>query len=116
MLACLACVPPVQSEPHAENDQRQAEPSIDLRQGHERRLRSMARPVKCKAPPTKRQPTEKPITLQPNEYPGVPLVNPTIAAITPIAMQAVEMRSSAAAEYLAHSLWTRSVISCLWTV
>src|SRR3954447_23613739 len=100
MLARLAFVPPVQPESHAEDDQRQAEVRIDLRHGHERRLRSMVRPVKCRAPPTKSQPTENPIRLQQNEYPGVPLVNATIGAIAPIAIQAVEIRSSAAAEYL----------------
>src|SRR4051812_13491357 len=111
MFARLAFVPPKQPETHAQNDQRQAEESVDLKRGHERSLRSMARPMKCRAPLTKSQPSENPTRLQPNEYPRVPLVSATTGAIAPIAMQAVEMRSSAPAENLVRSLWTRSPIA-----
>src|SRR5256885_9141054 len=51
-----------------------SEESVDLKRGHERSLRSMARRMKCRAPLTKSQPGENPTRLQPNEYPRVPLV------------------------------------------
>ena len=67
MFACLASSPPIQPEAHAENDQRQGEIGVDFKRGHDRRLRSMARPMKCRTAPTKSQPIENPIKVQPNE-------------------------------------------------